>query len=31
MPWSIPTYAIITVALAGLALAAYLAYGLLNL
>ena len=31
MPWSMPTYAVIAVALAGFALAAYLAYGLLVL
>jgi hypothetical protein len=31
MPWPIPTYAIIAVALAGLALGVYLAYGLFAL
>ena len=28
MPWSIPTFIVITVALAGFGLAAYLAFGL---
>jgi hypothetical protein len=31
MPWAIPTYAVIAVALAGFALAAYLVYSLLAL